>query len=348
VDVEAAEAVSRRARHAAIWRWATVVVTVVALGGAAVLAPGPTGQPGAVLAVLLFAGSSVHVASTGWFATSPEVKGYATAGERRGLIWWPLGLLGTGALVAALAPSGALHWLLLLVFAWQFRHFQKQNLGVMALTATSLGVSTPCRVERRVVALAGTCGIAGLVTRPSLLQLDLYRLPHALHTVAAISYVASVLAGSIVLMRRTPGQRPASYLAACVVALLFPLPIFLFTSPYAAVGGMTVAHGAQYLVLMTLVAAGEARTTSPQRPLGPLTLLGAIALGGGAALGVAAHLHLSESPALRGLFGLYLGFLCTHFVVDARLWRLSSRFPRAFLGARLAFLIPPVPTAPRS
>ena len=59
----------------------------------------------------------------------------------------------------------------------------------------------------------------------------------------------------------------------------------------------------------------------------------------------ASHLHLSGTAALRGVFGLYVGLVCVHFLVDARLWRLSQPFPRAFLGARLPFLFPPVPPA---
>jgi hypothetical protein len=45
---------------------------------------------------------------------------------------------------------------------------------------------------------------------------------------------------------------------------------------------------------------------------------------------------------LRGVFGLYVGLVCVHFLVDARLWRLSRPFPRAFLGLRLPFLVDPV------
>jgi hypothetical protein len=153
-------------------------------------------------------------------------------------------------------------------------------------------------------------------------------------------YLLVLVAGVCLLLLRRRGQ-PVSASAMYVTALLFPLPIFVFTSPYAAVGGMTVAHGLQYLMLMALVARGPAsmkaiRPTESGRA--GLAVMCAIALVGGVALSATSHLHLSSSSILRGVFGLYLGIVCAHFVVDARLWRLSRPFPRAFLGSRIAFL----------
>jgi hypothetical protein len=105
------------------------------------------------------------------------------------------------------------------------------------------------------------------------------------------------------------------------------------------VSGMTIGHGLQYLFLMGLVAQG-ARTAGRRRR--EFAWVCMIASAGGVALSAASHLHLSGTAVLRGVFGLYVGLVCVHFLVDARLWRLSRPFPRAFLGARLPFLVPPV------
>lgn len=45
-------------------------------------------------------------------------------------------------------------------------------------------------------------------------------------------------------------------------------------------------------------------------------------------------------PPGRLLFGGYLGAVMAHFVVDAGLWRLRDRFPRAFLADRVPYLVP--------
>jgi hypothetical protein len=153
-----------------------------------------------------------------------------------------------------------------------------------------------------------------------------------------MGYVAAVAVGTFALLR-VRGKRPASYCALYLTALLFPLPIFIFRSPYAAVSGMTIGHGLQYLFLMGLVAQGGRTAGRRHREIAWVC---AIALAGGLALSAVSHLHVSGSAALRSVFGLYVGLVCVHILVDARLWRLSRPFPRAFLGARLPFLVPPV------
>src|SRR5262249_57381246 len=82
------------------WLWASFTVTIGALGAAIALAP-PTGAaPVRVLTWLLFTGSSVHVASTGWLLTVPEVRAYAAAHPVR-CLWVPLVLIGAAAVAAA-------------------------------------------------------------------------------------------------------------------------------------------------------------------------------------------------------------------------------------------------------
>jgi hypothetical protein len=323
------------------WRWTMVLVTGGALISAAVLAPGRSGKPGHLLVLLLFVGSSVHVASTGWFITSPDVRRHAVANDRRGLIGLPLCCVAACGMTALLIPVHLLNWVLLAVFAWQFHHFQKQNLGLVALAASSAGLRGPRPLERRLIMFAGICGIAALLSDPRLLQLDMYRPLGAVTAIVFMGYAAAVAIGSFVLLRARE-NRPASYCALYLTALLFPLPIFLFRSPYAAVSGMTIGHGLQYLFLMGLVAQGARSTGRRHREF---AWVGTIAVVGGVALSAASHLHLSGTAALRGVFGLYVGLVCVHFLVDARLWRLSQPFPRAFLGARLPFLVPPVPPA---
>ena len=118
------------------------------------------------------------------------------------------------------------------------------------------------------------------------------------------------------------------------LALLFPLPIFVFGSPYAAVAGMTMAHGLQYLLLIGLVAAGG----QPRDRVGGVAALCTLAVLGGVVLNLISHLHGDGLP-LRLLFGAYLGVLAAHFVVDAGIWRLREPFVRAFLSQRVGYLV---------
>jgi hypothetical protein len=132
------------------------------------------------------------------------------------------------------------------------------------------------------------------------------------------------------------------------MALLFFLPVFVFTSPYAAVGGLTIAHGAQYLLLMSHLAwAGgnvEGSTVGGSsagisRAL-RIAVLVNIVLIGGTALEVASHVDASAG-VVRSFYGAYLGVVMAHFVVDAGLWRLRDAFPRRFLAGRVPYLVRP-------
>ena len=162
--------------EARTWRWVIVMVTAGALVGAAVLSLTSAGRPDRLLAWLLFVGSSVHVASTGWFFTSSDVRKHAVVDDRRRLVMLPLGLVVCCGVAGLLLPAASLSWMLLPFFVWQFHRFQKQNLGLVVLSATSAGVSGPQRFERRIVMLAGVCGIAALVADPVLLQLGIYQI----------------------------------------------------------------------------------------------------------------------------------------------------------------------------
>jgi hypothetical protein len=336
----AADGPTAPAAAAAAWSFATVGLSVGAMAAAVALAPPSSAAPSRGLVWLLFFGSSVHVASTGWLFTRPEVRAYAKHRPAR-FVWVPLGLVVTAAAVAAMLTPSVMAWLLLPYFGWQFFHFHKQNLGLVALCASSRGLPGPSPAERRALTIASVASIAGLLAHPPLLQLALPVVSNAVFAVAGMVFTGAVVVGVILMLRRPPTERPAALWALYLLALGFSLPIFLFHSPYAAVGGMTVAHGLQYLLLVGLIAAGPVR--QPGRGL-RIAVLCTFSVVGGAVLAMTSHLH-SAPPVGRLLFGVYLAVVMTHFVVDAGLWRLRDPFPRAFLSHHLPYLVSSAPRA---
>jgi hypothetical protein len=323
------------------WFWGTVALSAGAFGAAVVLAPPASAAPVRGLAWLLFLGSSVHVAATGWLYTLPDVRAHAAARPLR-YAWVPAGLVVTGAVTAAVLSPAAMAWLLLAYFGWQFFHFQKQNLGMAALAASVHRVRPLSRAERRALMAAGGAGVLGLLAHPGLLQLRVRPGAGELFAVAGLLFTAGAGSGVVALARRPAADRPAGFCAMYLMALLFSLPIFVFGSPYAAVGGMTMAHGFQYLLLVGLVAAGNRRGTSRWLRLAGFAN---VALAGGALLSGASHLH-GFPPAIRAVFGAYLGVVTAHFVIDAGLWRMRDPFPRAFLARHVPGLAPPRPADP--
>jgi len=323
-----------RRRVARTWVWATLALSTGALVLAALLAPPPSSTPDRALAWLLFVGSSVHVASTGWLFGLPEVRAHAMSRRARFVVLPGLLVAGCAVLAVVLPPRG-ISWLLLPFFAWQFFHFQKQNLGMVALVASSQRLAPLARTERRAITVAGCAGICGLVARPGLLQLQLGFDAGLVFELATVAFSLCCLVGAAVLKAREPAARPASFCVAFVMALVFFAPVFLFSSPYAAIGGATIAHGLQYVLLVGLVASGSrsGRTRTMR-----IALFCNVALIGGLALNVASHLHGAATWG-RLLFGVYLGVSMAHFVVDGGFWRLREPFPRAFMASNVPYLL---------
>jgi hypothetical protein len=323
------------------WLLGTVLVTAGAFVVTIALAPRADAPPARALEWLLFVGSSVHVAATGWFYAVPEVRAHMRSHRRRyGIV--PLALIAGCAATALLIPPHLFTWLLFGFFGWQFFHFQKQNLGMAALAGIAHGAGSLRPVERRALVLTGLAGTAGLLVHPELLQIGGDAHLRFLFPVAATVFGVTVLSGLIPLARRTPATRPAAFVAVYVLSLLFFLPVFVFRSPYAAVAGLTVAHGFQYLLIVGLVADARSVTKvavpAPGRRAISLLVLLNLALIGGLALNAASHLHGGNALA-RILYGGYLGAVMAHFVIDAGLWRLRDEFPRAFLRESLPFLL---------
>jgi hypothetical protein len=325
-----------RAALRGTWLAGTLLLTLGSLLGAVLLAP-PAGStsPGTALGGLLFLGTSVHVASTAWFCTVREVRSHLRANPGR-YIAVPLALVAGMAVLGGLVPSRPFVLLLLAFLGWQFLHYQKQNLGLAALASSAYGGGSLRPGERMALTASGLAGAAGLLGRPSLLQLTGAPRIGLLFPLAAGAYALAVGYGAVQLLRRPRAARPFPVSAVYLTSLGFFLPVFLFASPYAAVAGLTVAHGYQYLLIVGLVAGGGSGPR--QERLVSLAVLVNIALFLGLALNLASHLHTGSALARAG-YGAYLGVVMTHFVVDGGLWRLRDEFPRRFLGARLPYLL---------
>src|SRR5215469_15589208 len=148
------------------WLWATIGLSAGAFALAVALAPPADAPPGTGLGWVLFVASSGHVACTAWFYSVREVRAHAAANRTRYLVAPALLVLASAALAATL-PPGDTAWLLPPYFGWQFFHFQKQNLGLAALAASSTGAPSLSRPERRAILAAGWAGIAGLLVHPT-------------------------------------------------------------------------------------------------------------------------------------------------------------------------------------
>jgi hypothetical protein len=251
----------QRRLAAGAWLGATVGLTAASLVAVVLLAPPAGAPPVQALSWLLFTGSSVHVASTGALFVSPAARGYARQHLTR-CLWVPAGLVVATACAAAIVSPAAFQWALLPYFGWQFYHYQKQNLGVAALAAAASRLPPLRRAERQALQVTAIATIGELIADPRLLGLRINVGADWLHSVATAVFVIAVAAGIAQLARRPREARPGGFTICYLTALLFGLPAFVFSSPYAAVGGMTVAHGLQYLLLVGLVTGGTSTAST--------------------------------------------------------------------------------------
>jgi hypothetical protein len=222
---------------------------------------------------------------------------------------------------------------LLLYLAWQTHHYTRQNVGVFSFAARARRSLPPSDIERAALTTAGFAGVIGMVTFIAPWQ-DTPVAPLAvhLHGVALLTYLGAVALLAACLPRAWQARDPVR-LAFLVGGVAFYLPTFVYGSAFSAVSSYAIAHGCQYLVFMGWVGGGVRRTTGPRL----LTAIAAFTVFGGLLLREMGKV----SPAGgRGsaVFGVYLGIVMTHFILDAGVWRLSEPFQRRYMAERFTFL----------
>lgn len=302
------------------------IATVGPLVLAPILAPSRGSGTSQVLGILVVVAYAGHVAVTGWLWTVPDVRHTVRTRSVR-MVVLPVALVAVAAALALALPDQTLRVLLLGFFAWQFSHFQRQNLGLVKRISSNWSEDPIGKTECRLVVLAGWSGIGALLARPSFLGLSNVVAPtvgtEMVVSLAAAAYATCTFAAVILTLQR---RRPAPVAAAYLMSIMFMAPVFLFHSAEAAVTGMVIAHGLQYLWAVrsrsrqARIAEGR---TAWQATLG--VVAGAIL--GGAALEAMSELHSAQPGGLRLLYGVYLGVVMAHFAVDGVLWRRPVQHP---------------------
>lgn len=307
-------------------RFATglLVATVTPLVLAPLLAPSRGSGIAPTIGILVVVAYAGHVAVTGWLWTVPDVR-QTVRTHRMRLIGVPVTLVVVAAVLALVLPGHLVGCLLLGFFAWQFRHFQHQNLGLVKLIATKWADERLTNPEGWLIAIAGWCGIGGLIARPSLLGLPTVVAPPLVtgpvFHLAMVAYATCAIAAIVVAIH---GRRAAPVAAANLTAVLFVAPVFLFQSAQAAVTGMVIAHGLQYL-WMVRCRSRQARIAESRSGWRNTLAVIAVAVLGGALLEAISEVHSTQGGVLRVLYGGYFGIVMAHFVVDGALWRRTIR-----------------------
>jgi drug/metabolite transporter superfamily protein YnfA len=107
---------------------------------------------------------------------------------------------------------------------------------------------------------------------------------------------------------------------------MFFLPTLVSTNELVGFWSYAIAHGAQYLIFMVVLSGNRKRGTVG---LSVFALVFAAML--------VAFEHLNRSGA--GL-AAYTGIVMSHFLIDAKIWRLREPLQRNLIHQRFAFLFP--------
>jgi hypothetical protein len=137
-------------------------------------------------------------------------------------------------------------------------------------------------------------------------------------------YVVSLVL-MIRVVRREPRLRESvSLIAALVLGMAFFLPAVAFRSVTVAFIPLAIAHGAQYIFMMSVLSGRSRRGW-----LAFLTMC---------ILGVTIGSVLNTMSAWP-LILVVSGVTQAHFLIDAKVWRLSERKQRAIMNDRFDFLL---------
>ena len=283
--------------------------------------------------LITFLGSSGHVAASFFFYADRRVRTHMLAANRGRFVWAPLVVIATTSTFFATAGS----WLpygITLYWIWQTHHYTRQNHGILSFVARAYGAA-PHPLERTAFTLSGVGGVIGALTFVApYRETFLANFGWHLHSIALGAYAAGWLLYLAACIRDREARLAASPLRTIVstVLMLFYLPLFLFHNATLAVGSYAIAHGLQYLVFMGYVA------RVPRRALlgRALTLVGCVVL-----LGMSLDFLQAQKPFgdyRMAVYGVYLGVVMWHFLLDAGVWRLSEPFQRSYMAERFSFL----------
>jgi hypothetical protein len=273
----------------------------------------------------------MHVASTSFFYFDRDFWPVIRESPMRclwSLGWLPLTLLAFGVVgTAMLGP-----WAGLILFSfhntWLFYHYQRQNFGLISFVSTHVGCGRlPPRVNTAlnvaalgaIICMLGTPNFfpnpGGLVTANA---------SFVMRTAGTVVYALSICL-MIWAFRSEPRLRQSALvIGGLILGLGFFLPAIVF--PMAGLGFMpyAIAHGAQYILMMSVLSGRSSR--------GWLAFLTMCALG--ATLGFA-----MDSMRSWWAMTVSIAFVEVHFLIDAKVWRLREPPQRAIINRRFDFLL---------
>jgi uncharacterized membrane-anchored protein len=288
-----------------------------------------------------------HVPATIAFYGDAEFRRISMGSPSR-YLFAPAGIIvGAAVVFALLGPM--LQGLFLSVFwLWQTWHYGRQNLGVNAFVAIAQGRSSPHPREKVLITAGTVAGMCGILQ-----VLALSVLPESLRPLLSWAWhFGAVVFGAVALALAwyLATARPSNVLSAVVLAIcsLFFAPMFLARGIEGMFLSYAIAHACQYFLFITIATANQPAATNRalKAALASGMIVFALALGWllTRILDLRQTAELGSHWLVNLAVGAALGVTMAHFIVDAGIWKLSNKLPRAFIHRRFAFVFQPTTT----
>jgi hypothetical protein len=282
--------------------------------------------------LLNFVGGHAHVSTTAFFYSDPEMRRHFQTHRVR-YLFVPAILTVASGIAYMLVPEPQARYILLFFFLWQTHHYQRQNVGVLSFFAAGTDRIPLSRLERLSLEVAAIAQMLGLIKVYSLSRgtvfepytEQIFQLAQYIYLCVPVLVVAALLITPTILANRLR-------LVGLVAFSAFYLPGFIFNDPAAATLGYALGHGLQYLVFMYFVGASR-----PRRVVALATIL-VLGICGGLMLTYMTD-HVVHTHWLgRLIFGMALGIVMSHFIIDAGVWKLRQPFQRQYVKRAFSFV----------
>ncbi len=286
--------------------------------GVALFRQNDTSTQAALLPLIAISGIG-HVGATAFFYFDRDFFKLIGQNKQRFFLW--PAMLALGCLAVFFINATAWTLLVTAFFAWQLYHFQRQNYGLIAFAAKSAGL-TKLPVELTWMLNLGVAGaICNLLRR---IDLEGAFASSIAYDLSVVLFIASTVLLLKVLLT-TPRLRAAlPVVTFTVLGWMFYLPTLVSTTDLVGYWSYAIAHGAQYIIFMTVVAGNRKQGTKVLSLF--LVLFAAVLL---------AFDHLNRSGA--GM-AAYTGLVMGHFLIDAKIWRLREPIQGSLIKQRFAFI----------
>lgn len=263
---------------------------------------------------LRFLAAGFHVSTTGFFWFVPETR-RMFLDQSKYFVIIPIFLIGTLTLSFQFLPNSISSLILAVYFVWQLWHYQMQNIGLLSFFSVGGQKLDKEKVLLKLGALAGILGFFKFA------PIDIYG-KYLAFSIGQFLYL--IIAGLFIYLIIKRKYKSWKQIVILTVTTFFFLPTYLFNDAQSAIVGYAFGHGFQYIVFMLFL------TGFKKSQLLLLLLVGIIG-------GCFMNFKIEIAP---GFFGFYLGFTITHFIADARIWKLRGEptETKKFIKERFTFL----------